>query len=159
MKMATKKCFKCQSVKSLDQFYAHQEMGDGHLNKCKSCAKRDVAERAEKLSRDPLWRAKERARCRDKQNKYRALGLAVQPSQATKRKWAAKNKIKVRAQILAQEAEKQGRITIKTACEQCGATGVKLEKHHPDYSKPLEVQHLCTKCHGRTRRLDASARC
>jgi hypothetical protein len=31
-------------------------------------------------------------------------------------------------------------------CEVCGATE-KLQRHHPDYSKPLEVQILCAHCH------------
>jgi hypothetical protein len=30
-------------------------------------------------------------------------------------------------------------------CEVCGAT--KVEKHHPDYSKPLEVRWLCREHH------------
>lgn len=32
------------------------------------------------------------------------------------------------------------------ACEACGATGA-LHRHHPDYSKPLEVKILCPACH------------
>jgi hypothetical protein len=30
-------------------------------------------------------------------------------------------------------------------CERCGAS--KSEKHHPDYTKPLEVVFLCRRCH------------
>ena len=33
-------------------------------------------------------------------------------------------------------------------CEVCGAVGVKLQRHHPDYSRPLDVMILCTRCHG-----------
>ena len=38
-----KKCFKCGLEKELTQFYKHKEMSDGHLNKCKECAKKDTA--------------------------------------------------------------------------------------------------------------------
>lgn len=40
-----KKCFKCKLVKSLDQFYVHKQMSDGHLGKCKDCTKTDVRRR------------------------------------------------------------------------------------------------------------------
>lgn len=38
-----KKCFKCGKTKKLDEFYKHKKMADGHLNKCKQCTRKDVA--------------------------------------------------------------------------------------------------------------------
>ena len=35
-----------------------------------------------------------------------------------------------------------------TACEDCGSTR-RLERHHHDYSKPLDVRVLCHRCHMR----------
>jgi hypothetical protein len=37
-----KTCFKCQEMKPLCEFYPHKRMKDGHLNKCKTCTRRDV---------------------------------------------------------------------------------------------------------------------
>src|SRR5690606_41644518 len=43
-KEITKTCFKCNQTLALSEFYKHSEMADGHLNKCKSCNKKDVAD-------------------------------------------------------------------------------------------------------------------
>lgn len=142
-----KQCFKCRETKHLSEFYAHPKMGDGHLGKCKTCTKRDVSERIELLWSDPVWVAKERARCRKKQECYRQQGKAKTYPVAISR-WAKLNRHKRRAHLAACRAVKKGKIKIMTSCESCGATG-KLHKHHADYSKPLEVRWLCPKCHGR----------
>lgn len=64
--MEYKVCFKCGRLLPLDSFYKHSQMGDGHLNKCKDCTKKDAHNRWVEKSKDPEWVEKERARGREK---------------------------------------------------------------------------------------------
>jgi len=61
-----KKCFKCGQDKFLSDFYVHKQMGDGHLNKCIDCTKKDVKKRSDELLLDPEFVNNERKRHRDK---------------------------------------------------------------------------------------------
>jgi len=61
-----KKCFKCDLVLPLPEFYKHPGMRDGHLNKCKKCTKNDSKNNDERLRKDPEWVFKEKKRGRDK---------------------------------------------------------------------------------------------
>lgn len=65
-------------------------------------------------------------------------------------RWEELNPEKRRAQFVIGNAIRDGKIKRPTTCEVCGSQG-RVEAHHPDYGKPLEVQWLCTKCHGETR--------
>lgn len=151
--MKSKACFKCHQVKPLKLFYKHQWMGDGHLGKCIECAKSDVASRLAIKKKDPKWVRIERDRCRRKQARYRELGIAKKTTPRARRRWMLKNPEKLHASRAANNALRDGRIKRRAECQKCGTTGVRLEKHHSNYSKPLKVTWLYSPCHGLTRRL------
>lgn len=53
-------------------------------------------------------------------------------------------RLKSNSRTHANVAQKRGQI-VKKPCEKCGDP--ESEKHHEDYSKPLEVRWLCARCH------------
>lgn len=46
-----------------------------------------------------------------------------------------------------QVAIKSGRLVKPTNCSKCGRDDMRIEGHHKDYAKPLDVVWLCTSCH------------
>lgn len=56
------------------------------------------------------------------------------------RRWSARNPEKINAQIYARN------IPLASNCQRCNTTE-RLERHHPDYSKPGEIITLCHSCH------------
>lgn len=125
-----KRCFKCARVLPSSEFYRHPRMSDGHLGKCKSCTKRD----ATKHRNDNLERVLEYDRKRHKSREYHdaiEAHVAMFPRQS----WAMR---KVHSQL-------KRKALARMPCEVCGDT--KVDAHHDDYLKPLEVRWLCRKHH------------
>ncbi len=60
--------------------------------------------------------------------------------------WRRKNRQKARAAQQVRDHVRRGTMIKPTNCEICLKT-CKLEGHHQDYEKPLEVVWLCRTCH------------
>ena len=92
--------------------------------------------------RTKIWRAAnlERARAKDREiaKRRNKLPHAIEIKLA----WMKRNPEKRRAHWMLREAIKKGEVAKQTACFKCGVEG-RIEAHHPDYSKPLEVVWLC----------------
>ena len=132
-----KTCFKCGISKPLSDYYRHQGMADGRLNKCKECAKSDVRKnRDENLDR---YREFDRNRFHnDKKRREYHYDRVKQMNKKYPEKRRARN-ISSRALI-------SGKI-VKMPCQSCGKEGE--EMHHKDYSKPLDVVWFCRLCHAK----------
>ena len=59
-----------------------------------------------------------------------------------------------RAQRILHKAVERKKIVKPTACSKCGVEG-RIEAHHEDYSKPLEVIWLCRVHHVEAHRVSA----
>jgi hypothetical protein len=129
-----KQCFKCRKTLPLEEFYQHKMMADGHLGKCKECAKRD--EKKRRKSHPERFSMYERIRFQRPERKRQIL--------ETQRRRRAKFPEKARAYGAVRYAVKSGKL-VRGPCEICGKTQV--QAHHKDYSRPLDVQWLCFKHH------------
>jgi len=62
------------------------------------------------------------------------------------------NRDKYRARQAVRRAVKAGKLDKPARCQLCGTSPERRESlhaHHHDYSKPLEVEWLCKKCHSK----------
>lgn len=129
-----KACFKCKVIKPLSEFYKHSQMADGHLNKCKDCAKNDARTyRAQNLDK-----VRQYDRERGKRPERIKAGVEIT------RIWRAEDKRRQKAHNMVSNAVKTGKL-VRQPCFRCG--NPKTVAHHEDYDKPLDVMWLCQVCH------------
>ena len=135
-----KKCFKCNELKPLTDYYKHQQMADGHLNKCKKCTKQDSHNRFLLKINDPEWAEKEKTRHKIKARRYRGLPDDYIRENLTKEEFQFRRKVK----SIFSNAVRDKKIE-RHPCEVCGE--IKAQGHHEDYAKPFEVSWLCVRHH------------
>ena len=91
------------------------------------------------------WLRVKRGIGRGKTNEY----FAVVPGtweRATSAPPRVQDPAKTKARNTLNKAIRDGRLKRPDRCSRCGKQGL-IEAHHADYSKPLEVEWLCTICH------------
>ena len=126
-----KVCFKCvRKLPVPEAFYQHKQMGDGFLNKCKECTKKD----ANKHRLENIDQIREYDRQRGTTEKRKKLTTAYT------KKARSTFPIQHEAHQAVQSAIRQ-KVLIKCPCVVCGSA--KSMAHHDDYDKPLDVIWLC----------------
>ena len=145
----SKTCFKCGIDQPLTEFYKHKAMADGHLNKCKTCTKKDTKDNIKK--NPEYYREYDRQRANlphrvEARLKYSQTEEGMEAARKAKAKWSETNVIKRSAQIILGNAVRDGKITKPSNCSECGKSG-RIHGHHDDYAFPLSVRWLCPKCH------------
>jgi transposase-like protein len=144
-----KKCFKCNWVKPVEDFYRHPQMADGRVNKCKECNKKDV--RQNRLDNFEHYREYDKARANNPdrviaRQEYARTEAGIAAANRAKNKWTQTNPIKRQASLKVNNAVRDGRLRKPDYCESCGEAK-RLCGHHDDYAKPLDVRWLCDLCH------------
>lgn len=167
----SKVCFHCKQELPISQFTIVGKTKPRPHSYCRSCNRtynrdfqkgirwrpiifRDGQRRCSRCKKYlPLthfWRrldkpSRYQSRCRDCKRETKVISDETRARQReADRRYRAKHPLSSRAHGRAQYALKCGRLT-RQPCEQCGSP--ESEMHHPDYSQPLLVQWLCSRCH------------
>ncbi len=118
-RLQDKKCSKCGKIKPPSEYYKLHKGQPGTSSYCKKCY--TIANRTEhrrKYNRKWL-----------KEHKYGTIGIP---------------RLRRNAIASVGTAVRKGKL-LRLPCSVCGKT--KVQGHHPDYNKPLEVVWLCEKHH------------
>lgn len=129
-----KLCRHCSEWLPMTAFYKHAQMADGHLNVCRECVKRRV--RKHRFENDSV-REYDRTRSKDPERKAMASEIG--------KRYNKEHRARKHATLLVARALKSGKLE-KGPCHFCETTE-RIEGHHNDYSKPLDVIWLCARCH------------
>lgn len=132
-------CSKCHTEKEEPEFQVRRASKDGLTAACKECLREYDRSRAD-LPHRVLARSKYAKTEEGKEARIKA-----------RKAWVERNQLKRAVHIITGNAIRDGKL-IKQPCEKCGE--MKVEAHHPDYSKPLEVHWLCRKCHAEHHKMD-----
>lgn len=143
--METKICKCCHKELPLSEFNKNRNSKDGLQDKCRACFSEYNKAR---YKSDP-------ERFREAVKRYRASNKANVFE--TRLNVCKKHPTRENASRVIDEGVRAGIIKRPDHCSGCGCSDKehRIEAHHNDYSKPLDVIWLCTPCH---RALDARRR-
>ncbi len=131
-----KLCTKCGKTKPLKEFCRHRGKKDGLNSHCRDCTR--IANNRYRDS-DPG-----KVAIREVNKKYRKTESGKEVRRNSLKKYYKKNPDHLIATRIANNAVRDGRLQ-EHPCVVCGISPA--QKHHPDYSKPLNIVWLCPKHH------------
>lgn len=130
----SKVCASCKQLLSLDLFYSDRSKKDGKGSTCKTCDN----------ARSKRWRLTHAERQLANRRNWRKTEHAKKLMYEQQLRRRARDPLKTAAYRAIHNGLRDGKV-FKKPCEVCG--DIKVHAHHPDYSKPLQVQWLCEKHH------------
>ena len=144
-----KVCKECKVEKPLTDYYVHKETSDGHLNKCKECVKQRVNKHRE-LNIDKIIAYDKKRNMLPHRVVARKNYLKTENGKAARKQALLNYKhnypLKYAAHVITTNAVRDGKLIKETNCSECNSE-YKVEAHHDNYTKPLEVRWLCELCH------------
>jgi len=144
-----KLCNKCKLIKNIQEFYVHARMHDGYLNKCKECTKTRVKKhRTVNIEKIKAYDKKRDQSPERKELKKQYAQNNKEVCNQIKLDWAKRNRKKRNAHQKVYRVIKSGKLIKPDSCSICSSDYL-VEAHHKDYSKPLEVEWICKKCHSK----------
>ncbi len=152
---AVKTCTLCKSPKPLTEYGLQKSRNGKRYPRalCKQCCVDRAREWA--LANPDKRRAIWRRHAEQNRETYAANNRAYYRRHRDRRMatmqayWAA-NPEKLAARHAVAYAIQTGAL-LRKPCEECGSIKT-VHAHHADYSKPLDVKWLCSKCHGKEHR-------
>ncbi len=152
-------CKLCSATSDKVEFYK------GVTSRCKECHKQKVREnRANNPERHRAYDAKrfqDDPKVKARHKRYQATTAGQESMRKAREKWAENNGDVIKAahqkwllenpekraaHIAVGNAVRDGKLFKPDSCDDCEMPG-RLDGHHEDYSKPLDVDWLCRKCH------------
>jgi len=128
--METRTCSRCRRDLPISYFTRNGGRKSGYNGWCRDCMRLWKRKNPEKVNRKYPLSPEQREKNRRAAAVYRA-----------------ENREKIRAHQAVKSAITAGLLIPPASCPACH--GARPEAHHEDYSRPLEVWWLCSRCHKR----------
>ena len=141
--MDEKRCPKCEIYKGLEEFFKDRSRMDGLNHHCKECRQKE--QRAYKQT--DVGKRANRKNCQN----YRKTEAGKEASRRSSKKKRQLYPEKIKARQAVRSAIRSGKLIRPSICESCFKKRF-IQAHHEDYSKPLDVDWLCTECHNELRK-------
>jgi hypothetical protein len=169
-----KRCYACGQELPEDAFGRNRAKPNGLACECRKCKRKNDAasyarNRDVRIVKMRVYRQGHIEEIRAKEREYSRSRRGREINNATHRRNYGKHRAdkaayakrhakehpdRYTARYRLDNAIKLGHITPPEACQNCGIVGP-VHGHHPDYSKPFDVEWLCRGCHGLKHRKEA----